>query len=143
MKRDKYDSVLSDLVRERANWTCEKCKKISTQGQGTGQDRDIQCSHFNGRGNGNVSRYDSDLLFCLCASCHTFVETRPKEHTKFVESIVGEAFLDIKSEQHHKPYKMYKNEKEEMHQHYKSELKRVKELRSNGEMDYIETTSWF
>tara|TARA_R100001244_G_scaffold56250_1_gene47995 strand:+ start:895 stop:1065 length:171 start_codon:yes stop_codon:yes gene_type:complete len=56
---------------------------------------------------------------------------------------VGEAFLERKSEAHHKPRKMIKAEKKEMYDHYKSELKRIKELRKNGEKGYIETVSYF
>ena len=103
----------------------------------------MHVSHFNGRGNGNVSRYDTSLLTCLCASCHNFIETRPQSHTNFIISIVGEAFLEMKSETHNKPRKMTKAEKQEMYDHYKSELKRVKELRKNGEKGYIETVSYF
>ena len=56
---------------------------------------------------------------------------------------MGEAFLEMKSETHNKPRKMTKAEKQEMYDHYKSELKRVKELRKNGEKGYIETVSYF
>lgn len=143
MKRDKYDTVLSDLIREANNWQCQRCGIISEHGRTTGKDAGIHVSHFNGRGNGNMSRYDSDLLFCLCAACHSFVETRPLEHTRFAQSIVGEAFLEIKNQRHRKPYKWKAREKDEMYQHYRAELKRIRDMRRDGAQDYIEIVSWF
>jgi hypothetical protein len=103
----------------------------------------MTASHFNGRGNGNVARYDTDLITCLCAKCHNYIETRPMDHTNFIISIVGEDFLERKCEAHHKPRKMTKAEKQEMYEHYKSELKRVKEMRESGTKGYIETVSYF
>ena len=38
---------------------------------------------------------------------------------------------------------MTKAEKQEMYEHYKSELKRVKEMRKSGTKGYIETVSYF
>ena len=38
---------------------------------------------------------------------------------------------------------MTKAEKQEMYEHYKSELKRVKEMRESGTKGYIETVSYF
>jgi hypothetical protein len=143
LKRDKFDTVISDLCRIRADFTCQKCHYVSSEGQATYKDRFMTASHFNGRGNGNVARYDTDLITCLCAKCHNFVETRPKDHTNFIISIVGEPFLDRKCEAHHKPRKMTKAEKQEMYEHYKSELKRVKEMRKIGTKGYIETVSYF
>ena len=30
LKRDKYDTIFSELVRERANWCCESCGRVIT-----------------------------------------------------------------------------------------------------------------
>ena len=77
MKRDKFDAVISDLCRIRCDFTCQKCHYVSSEGQATYKDRFMTASHFNGRGNGNVARYDTDLITCLCAKCHNYIETRP------------------------------------------------------------------
>jgi hypothetical protein len=141
MRRDKYDSVISDLVRQRADMRCQyqNCSYASP----SEKDRNLHASHFNSRGAGNVCRYDTDLIFSLCAHHHKYVENHPQEHTKMVEKLVGKRFLENKAELHSKPYKMTKAEKEEMYLHYKSELARIKELRMNGKKGYIETISWF
>jgi hypothetical protein len=143
LKRDKYDSVISDLVRSRADFTCERCRLIDPDGQARGKSTVMDASHFNSRGAGNVCRYDTDLIFCLCKTCHSYVEGKPYEHTNFVLEKVGEKFMDLKAELHNRPRKMTKAEKEEMHQHYKSELKRIKEERASGIDGHIDVLSWF
>ena len=143
MKRDKYDAVVSDLVRERAHWTCERCGIVDADGQARGKSYGMHCSHFFGRGAGNCSRYDTDLLTCLCASCHKYLGDRPNEHTAFIIKKVGETFLEMTTEKHSATRKMTPEEKDEMYQHYKKELKRIKKLRADGIMGMSHTVSWF
>lgn len=100
-------------------------------------------SHFNSRGAGRVCRYDTDMIFCLCATCHDYVGKRPGEHTSFVISRIGQGLYDRKIELHNAPYKFAPGEKEEMHKHYKAEWVRLGVLRDSGRQGYIQTVSWF
>ena len=143
MKRDKYDTVISDLIRERAHWTCEKCGLISPEGQARGKDRSMQASHFNKRGTGNIPRYDTDAISCHCASCHSYLEDRPAEHTAWFTKRYGERLLEIITEKHNRLCKMSKEDKESMYNHYKSELAYVRARREDGQQGYIETVSYF
>ena len=36
--RDKFDAVVSDLIRQAYDWTCQRCGYVSTDGQMTGKD---------------------------------------------------------------------------------------------------------
>ena len=143
MKRDKYDATISDLIRCRANWTCECCGRISPEGQATGKDRSMHCSHFTSRGAGNIARYDTDAISCHCATCHKLFTDKPYEHTEWFKKHYGESFYDIIREKHNRVRKMIKSEKEEMHQYYRGELNRVKQLRMEGIPGFIETVSYF
>jgi len=143
LKRDKFDRVISDIVRVRANMTCQRCGIVDSEGQIKFKSNVMDCSHFYGRGNSLVCRYDIDLLSCLCKKCHNYVETRPLEHTQYMAKLVGEDFLEIKKEQHHKPTKMTKADKKDMYSYYCGLLKDLIEQRKNGNTFYIETVSYF
>lgn len=143
MKRDKYDTAVSDLVRERAHWTCERSGLIDVNGQATGKSRGMHASHFNTRGSGNIARYDMDNVRCLCATEHGKLEGRPGMHTAFLRELLGDTRFEEMERRCNRVYKWEYGEKEEMYQHYKSELARVKEMRRDGVMGYIEVVNWF
>lgn len=143
IRRDKYDAVISDLVRSRSDFVCERCGHVDHDGQMTRKSLTTHASHFNSRGAGHVCRYDTDMIFCLCATCHKLVGDRPGEHATFVISRIGQGLYDRKLELHNKPYKFTPGEKDDMHKHHKAELVRVNHLRANGAQGYISTVSWF
>lgn len=82
MKRDKYDTVFSNLVRARAGWTCQRCGKMPTR-QG------LDCSHVFGRRKNSV-RWDFDNAFALCTGCHREFTSQPHEHHAWVRVRIGE-----------------------------------------------------
>jgi hypothetical protein len=143
LKRDKYDEAVSNLVRLRSNFTCEKCGVQDEQGQITFKSQTIHCSHFNGRGSGITARYDTDNCRALCASCHSIVEHKPGMHTKLLQEILGERGFELMEERCHGIRKMYKSDKEEMLKHYRSEFDRLKQERMNGNVNYIEVVNYF
>jgi hypothetical protein len=143
IKRDKYDAIISDLVRHRANWTSARCGTISKEGQVTGKDRAMHCSHFTGRGAGNIARYDTDAISCHCATCHHYLENRPDEHSAWFASKYGEAHREIIRQKHNQVKKMHKSDKEAMRKHYETELDRVIRQRKEGAAGFIETVSFF
>lgn len=58
------DKLFSQYIRQRDNWTCQRCKKRyepPTQA--------LHCSHFWGRGRENT-RFDEDNADALCYGCH-------------------------------------------------------------------------
>lgn len=137
IKRDKYDAVFSDLVRERADWTCEVCGKYFPEGTRAG----IHNSHLFGRGM-KGTRWNADNCSAMCFSCHKRLGENPVAHTAWAVSRLGQGLVDILHEKASKPYKVPKHEKEEMHKHYKAELKRLQSLRKQGVTGRLEFEGW-
>lgn len=134
IKRDKYDAIFSDLIRERANWTCEYCG-IKVEG------RSAHCAHIHGR-KSQATRYDPDNAVCLCAKDHYYFTDHPTEFTRWLENYLGEGHLDILREKVNRIKKWYKGEKDEMLKHYKEQKKSLKEKRDEGEIGRIDFEGW-
>ena len=130
MKRDKYDTIVSDLVRERSDWTCEECGLQCHHDRGY-----LHCSHFKGRIVMSV-RYDLDNCQSHCASCHKKFTENPDLHTFHFVVKRGEAMRETLTQRARqlkkweRPSKKtgYKGEKHEMYKHYQAELKRLLKL---------------
>lgn len=141
IKRTAEDVVFSDLVRLRANFTCERCGIEDPQGQATGKSSAIDCSHVYGRRH-RSTRWHPDNAFALCKSCHSYLEDRPIEHAQFAREKLGDTRHDMLIETHHRPVKFTKADKKAMREHYRQELNRIRDERSNGNMGYIEFTAF-
>lgn len=137
IKRDKYDIVFSDLVRERSNWTCECCGKYFPEGTRAG----LQNSHLFGRAM-KGTRWHPDNCFALCVHCHNVMGANPVKHAAWAAAKIGQGLVDILHEKACRPHKMPKHEKEEMHKHYRAELKRLQALRKQGVTGRIEFEGW-
>ena len=151
MKLTKYDIIVSQIVRLRANFTCEAlsvfhfpdCRRLDPDGQASYKSRIIQCSHFRGRGTGFVARHDTDNCRSLCAYCHSYVESRPDDHAYLLRTILGETRYNLMRERCNKAYKITKVEKADMYKHYQGEGQRLIKARRSGDMGYIELVNWF
>ena len=133
IKRDKYDKVFSDLVRERSNWTCECCGKHFPEGRRQG----LHCSHVYSRRH-QATRYLGLNAFAHCYSCHQQLGGSPIEFTAWVRNQLGDGAFDRLREAHNTVVKRTKAEKEELYAHLKEELKKIQEKRKNGETGYID-----
>ena len=123
MKRDKYDSVTSDLVRALAGYVCEHCKIEGKKGADGPQ---MQAAHIVGRRNAGT-RYDLDNILCLCSSCHRYFTERPLEFTDWLVEYKGREAVDAIKLKGWKVHKWKAWEKEAL---YKSYRLRLKELES-------------
>jgi len=137
IKRDKYDIVFSDLVRERSNWTCELCSRQFPEGTRQA----LHCSHLFGR-RYLGTRFNPDNCFSLCAGCHMKMGENPVEHHEWARKRLGDGLIEILREKAQKVRKLPKPEKEEMYRHYRAELKRLESLRKAGEIGRIEFEGW-
>lgn len=137
IKRDKYDATFSDLIRECADYTCQKCGRYGRDGAAS-----MQCAHVFGRRNQSV-RYDVDNAFCLCFTCHMEVDEDYTVQEALARKILGDARLEMLIQRKNAIKKWLKGEKDEMRAHYQEELKRVKFLRAQGEQGYIEPINYF
>ena len=88
IKRTTGDKYFSDYIREKANWTCERCGKVFD-----GPHAAIQNSHYFTRGNPRV-RFDPDNCSCLCVGCHDWFTKNPHDHSEFMRRKLGEVRYD-------------------------------------------------
>lgn len=137
LKRTPLDAAVSDIVRERANWTCQRCSMADIDGQARAKSSFLDCSHIQGR-NHYSTRYDIRNCLCLCKPCHQFVGDRPIDHAQLAARILGQPMVDKMKKQSHMVAKWTKDEQNEMKLHYRSELKRLRDLREIGQLGYIE-----
>lgn len=141
MKRTPLDKIVSDLVRERAHWTCQRCQFVDIDGQARGKSSQLDCSHIQSRNNYSV-RWDIDNCICLCKSCHRFVEDRPLDHADFARRLLGAGCYDDLVRKTNTPRKFSPAEKAEAKVHYKKEFLRLRELRDQGVLGYIECVNY-
>lgn len=85
MKLDKADQMFSKYIRNRDNWTCQRCgSKFAPNAPG------LHCSHFHGRVRESV-RFDPDNAISLCYGCHRyFDETNRQAYCEFKQKQLGE-----------------------------------------------------
>ncbi len=79
----KTDTLFSQYLRKKRNWSCEKCHKFCPDGKG------LQISHFWGRRNENT-RFDEENCDVLCFYCHQYFHERPAEYTEWKRKQLGE-----------------------------------------------------
>ena len=138
LKRDKLDAVISDLVRERADWTCECCGLEFPDRKGRG----LQASHYFGRANKSV-RWHGDNVFAHCTACHFRLGSSPHEFSTWARGTLGETRYDDLVLRAKAPKKYTKADKEEMVAHYRAQLKAIRRRRAEkGEIGYIDFVNW-
>jgi len=136
VKRSKYDAVFSQLIRLRDEYTCQVCgKSYESNSQG------LHCSHFYSRRHQNT-RYDPLNACAKCYSCHQKMGGDPVNFTRWIRKYLGDTLFDELHRKHNQIKKWGKGEKEEMYQHYRSELKRLEQLRAEGEEGVLTVVPW-
>lgn len=84
MKRSKEDAAWSLLIRERANFTCEKCGKWYGEGH-----RGLHAAHVFSRGNKSV-RWDPENGVALCMKDHLYwAHSSPIEFAEWIKKRLG------------------------------------------------------
>ena len=119
------DKWFSLCVRERAEWTCERCGVKSES---------LQCAHIFGRGNKSV-RLEPLNAFALCFTCHLYFTSNPMHFSIFVHEKLGDEYdllnelsLDIvRGKEYVRAIKSGEAAK-----HYKAEFSRMSSLRLEG-----------
>src|SRR4030095_11917335 len=82
------DKRFSLQIRNRANWTCEKCHKRYTPPTNA-----LQCAHHFTR-RIKATRGDPANALALCTGCHTYLDSNPYEKEAFWRSIIGDKRFD-------------------------------------------------
>jgi hypothetical protein len=131
IKRDKYDTLFSELIRERANWICQGCRIDFSHDH-----HSLHCSHIYGRRKQSVRLHPLNAL-ALCHNCHRYLGENPTQFTELVIKILGESNYDKLT---YLANKVGKPDKEYLHKHYLAERKRINALRMDGISGLIEFT---
>lgn len=134
IKRDKYDTVFSGLVRERVDWVCEFCGVDYKHDTGR-----LHCSHLFGR-RGQGLRLHPQNAFAHCYRCHPFLEENPVLFAEWAKERLGRRIYDKLQFLASRPTKWTPGEKEIIHRHYLAELKRLKTCRAAGMRGRIDFT---
>lgn len=137
IKRTPADDAFSKCIRERANWTCERCGTYFPEGSRGGLD----CSHHYGRRHWST-RFDPLNAEALCYGCHSHYGGT---HDR-INAVLTEAQHEILREKLNDTNlgKLVRRTKGvgEIAKHYREELKRMQELRDDGEQGRIEFIGW-
>jgi len=80
----KLDKIVSDRVRERDKWTCQRCKKAYTPPTNA-----LHCSHYYSR-RYLGTRWELKNLIALCYGCHRLYESdKQGEYSKVMLTRLG------------------------------------------------------
>lgn len=134
IKRDKYDALFSELVRERADWVCEFCRRNYRFDH-----HGLHCSHLFGRAKQSV-RLHPENAFAHCMRCHDNLGQHPVDFAEWARVQLGEQRYLKLQYLASKPTKFTKADREAMHKHYLAEKKRLLAMRKAGVMGRIEFT---
>lgn len=137
VKSDALDQLFSRLVRERVNWTCEKCNVNFAHDK-----HSLQCSHIVGR-RVLLLRHDPRNANALCASCHHYFTDRPLEFSGWVRSHIGDTIADELQRLSQVVHKRHKDWKKEARAHYREEWKKMEQKRLDGDTGYLEFTGYW
>ncbi|EHK8991103.1 hypothetical protein KCT17_003671 [Escherichia coli] len=139
LKRDKNDLVFSQLIRERANWCCERCGRDFSERR-----ESLHCSHLNGRRHAST-RWHPFNAFAHCLGCHRVLGSEPYQFTAFAIIEFGLKTVELVGARAMKPVRLKQWEKDRLHVHLKGELVRLRQLRKDGEQGLIEFTApdWY
>ena len=133
------DSAFSKCIRERANWTCERCGSVTPDDKRMG----LHCSPFHGRGKW-ATRFDSDNCEAICYGCHAHLGASPHLHEQRQREKLGDGLYQIVLERSQDTSlgRLAKRTQKDIAKHYRGELKRMEALRAAGESGRIEFESW-
>ena len=81
--RSRADSRFSKWIRERDDWTCQRCKKQHMQNS-----RGLHSAHMFTRRT-QVTRLDPDNACALCYGCHQFLDSHSVEKWEFWQDLIG------------------------------------------------------
>jgi len=127
VKRDPADIAFSNFIRERDEFTCQRCRKFYPEGRRQG----LHCSHFFSRRH-QATRFYSPNACAHCFSCHQYLGGNPVEFSEWINAYLGdEAFVELRQRKE-TICKRTKGEKKEIAQHWKAQLAYLQRCREEG-----------
>ena len=91
IKLRKTDTLFSKLIRQRDNYTCQRCRKEYPDGG-----RGLHTSHYWGRSRENT-RHDTENCIALCFGCHQLWGHGDgrDEYSSFMRKRLGDKGFDL------------------------------------------------
>lgn len=132
------DRWFSMCVRERTDWTCERCGN-----QYEYQHRGLHCSHYFGRGSWSV-RHVGDNAFAHCFGCHQHLGSNPDEFARWVSNHLGDGAMGILREkwQSVDRGRRAKRGQKELASHYQQQHKLQRQQRLDGVAGRVDFEDW-
>lgn len=137
IKRTPADEAFSNCVRERADWTCERCGKYFPEGSRGG----IHCSHIYSRKHRTI-RWAGDNAQALCFACHQWYGDSPADSGLWINDLMGEGGMAILREKRDSRVKVPKIEEKDIAKHYREQLRILEQQRAEGVTGRIEFESY-
>jgi hypothetical protein len=120
------DTWFSRCVREAAGWACQRCGAQHQEGS-----MGLHCAHYMSRGKW-ATRFDPMNVAALCYGCHSYIDRNPHFKTAWFEDYHGHSVCAIMREKSENTRHGLKKLKREIAAHYRAELVRIKQARSEG-----------
>ncbi len=137
VKRDPLDKIFSKCIRESYDYTCCASKKNYRHDPGY-----LHCAHIHTRKH-RATRWLPYLgAIALDAQRHRRFTDYPLEWAEFCRGFLGPEAYDTAKQLAHSTVKFTKSDKADMLEHFKSELKRMEDLRKDGVTGFIRLNSF-
>lgn len=137
IKRDPLDGIFSDLVRERAGWSCEACGRYF----GPGERQGLHCSHHISR-RYNATRWSPLNAAAHCASCHHRFSDNPVEHGQWIIGHIGEQNYRNLKLAAERITKLTKQDRQDIRKELKAQFVDMRNRRERGDGGRIEFGGW-
>lgn len=95
MKRTAADALFSRQIRERDDFTCQRCGAVYLPNS-----RGLHCAHMYTR-RIKATRFDPDNACACCYGCHAFLDSHPYEKLMFFHARLGVLAFDALSARAH------------------------------------------
>lgn len=132
MKRDKIDKLFSLMVRERDNWTCQRCGKYYPEGSRQG----LHCSHIFSRRH-RSTRWEPLNAVAHCFSCHQYLGGNPVLFNDWARDYLGNETVDMLTEKHRVIIKLTEADKRDMYTFMRREYNRMIDDRVDGKQEKL------
>jgi hypothetical protein len=127
------DQIFSLCVRERAEWTCERCNKAYQRGT-----NGLHCSHLFSRRH-RSTRWAPENCCAHCMACHSYLGGNPVIFAQWIADHLGEQPLFDLHAKMRSIVKVRPRDREDMYQHFvkvHAEMLRLRDMGITGRIPF-------
>ena len=133
IKRTAPDIIFSNLVRERAEWSCERCHTYFPEGHRAG----LEASHFYTRSRKSV-RWSPLNCAAHCTGCHSSLGGNPMEFADWIREYLGPEKSAALIAQNRILMRLKRHDKREILANLKASWEHMQSCRCAGETGRLE-----